>query len=200
MFNKYLKRDTLNSSFSKLFAEGKLLSGENVYEKAKREMRLSEKILAEIPGFRGYKEKELRRESDKLVRDAIFQRLREARNDLREVFQMFSDQKFHEVMVRMDRLIMRFDRVTQKVNHAAYGYSGFFNIVKIDEAKLDRMLAFDSGLVNYASVLVDKSKALKKDVVDNKFEAVAEKIKDIEETLSSLESTFDARKEVILEG
>jgi len=183
-----------------LFAEGKLLSKENVYEKAKREMRLPEKILAEIPGFRGYKERELRRESDKLVRDAVFQRLREARNDLREVFQILSDQKFHEVMVKMDRLIMRFDRVTQKVNHATYGYSGFFDIVKIDEAKLDRMLAFDSGLVDYATVLVDKSKALKKEVMDNKFEAVIEKMKDIEESLNSLESMFDARKEVILEG
>jgi len=183
-----------------LFAEGKLLSKENVYEKAKHEMRLPEKILAEIPGFRGYKERELRRESDKLVRDAVFQRLREARNDLREVFQILSDQKFHEVMVKMDRLIMRFDRVTQKVNHATYGYSGFFDIVKIDEAKLDRMLAFDSGLVDYATVLVDKSKALKKEVMDNKFEAVIEKMKDIEESLNSLESMFDARKEVILEG
>jgi hypothetical protein len=39
----------------------------DVYAQAKSQMRLSERIAAALPGFRGYKEKELRRESDKLI-------------------------------------------------------------------------------------------------------------------------------------
>jgi len=172
----------------------------DVYGKAKGEMRLSEKILAEIPGFRGYKEKELRRESDRLVRDSIYQRLSKARSDLKEVFQTLSDQKLQEVLVSMDRLIMRIDRVVEKVNHASYGYAGFFNVVKIDEEKLDKMLAFDDGLVVNVNALIEEVKVFKKEVMDGKFEGVVEQIKKIGESLNSLEEVFDSRKEAILEG
>jgi len=172
----------------------------DIYGKAKGEMRLSEKILAEIPGFRGYKEKELRRESDRLVRDGIYQRLSKARSDLKEVFQVLSDQKIQEVLVSMDRLIMGFDRVVEKVNHASYGYAGFFNVVKIDEEKLDKMLAFDNGLVVNVNALIEEVKAFKKEVMDGKFEGVVEQIKKIGESLGSLEEVFDSRKEAILEG
>jgi hypothetical protein len=172
----------------------------DIYAKAKGEMRLSEKILAQIPGFRGYKEKELRRESDRLVRDSVYQQLRKARNDLKTVFQTLSDQKLQEVLERMDRLIMGFDRVVEKVNHASYGYAGFFNIVKIDEEKLDKMLAFDSGLLDNANIISEEVKAFKKSVADNKFEDAMEQIEKINESLVSLEDVFDSRKEVILEG
>ena len=47
----------------------------DVYAQAKSQMRLSEKIAAALPGFRGYKEKELRRESDKLLRSHLYQKL-----------------------------------------------------------------------------------------------------------------------------
>jgi len=43
-----------------------------LYEKAREEMRISERILSEIPGFGGYKEKELRRETDKLIRNHAY--------------------------------------------------------------------------------------------------------------------------------
>ena len=39
--------------------------------KSKSQMRLSERIAAALPGFRGYKEKELRRETDKLIRNQL---------------------------------------------------------------------------------------------------------------------------------
>jgi hypothetical protein len=127
-----------------------------IYEKAKGEMRFSERILAELPGFRGYKEKELRRESDKLIRNHLYQRLSEARKDLKEIFQKLSDNRLHEVLTDMDRFVMRFDRVAEKINHASYGYAGFFNILKIEEEKLDKMIEFDTGLMDTWTRLLKK--------------------------------------------
>jgi hypothetical protein len=100
----------------------------------------------------------------------------------------------------MDRLIMGFDRVVEKVNHASYGYAGFFNVVKIDEEKLDKMLSFDGGLLDNANAIVEEVKAFKKSVADGKFEDVVEQIDKIDESLVSLEDVFDSRKEAILEG
>jgi predicted translin family RNA/ssDNA-binding protein len=169
-----------------------------MYEKAKEEMRLSERILAELPGFRGYKEKELRRESDKLIRNHLYQRLTEARKDLKEIFQKLSDSRLQEVLTDMDRFIMRFDRVSEKINHASYGYAGFFNIVKVEEEKLDKMIEFDTGLVGNVDKIVEETTAFKKEVVKQNFEKVREHIQNLSDMLEELEETFNGREEVIM--
>ncbi len=168
------------------------------YKKAKEEMRLSERILAEIPGFRGYKEKELRRESDKLLRNHIYRKLAEARKDLKEVFQKLSDRRLHEVLKDMDRFLMRFDRVSEKINHASYGYAGFFNILKVEEEKLDKMTAFDNELFGYVEKIVKETNAFKGEVMKGKIEKTTEHIQTLSSSLESLEEKFDERQEVIL--
>jgi len=169
-----------------------------MYEKAKGEMRLSERILAELPGFRGYKEKELRRESDKLIRNHLYQRLTEARKDLKEIFQKLSDSRLHEVLTDMDRFIMRFDRVSEKINHASYGYAGFFNIVKVEEEKLDKMIEFDTGLMDDVDKIVEATTAFKKEVMTQKFENVNVHMQNLSGMLEELEETFNGREEVIM--
>ena len=169
-----------------------------IYEKAKGEMRLSERILAELPGFRGYKEKELRRESDKLVRNNLYQRLTEARKDLKEIFQKLSDNRLQEVLTNMDRFVMRFDRVSEKINHASYGYAGFFNVLKIEEEKLDKMIEFDTGLMDDVEKIAEETTVFKKEVMKQNFEKVSDHIQGLSDLLEELEETFDDREEIIL--
>lgn len=169
-----------------------------MYEKAKEEMQLSERILAELPGFRGYKEKELRRESDKLIRNHLYLRLTEARKDLKEIFQKLSDSRLLEVLTDMDRFIMRFDRVSEKINHASYGYAGFFNIVKVEEEKLDKMIEFDTGLIDEVDKIVEETTAFKREVVKQNFEKVREHIQNLSDMIEELEETFSGREEVIM--
>ena len=169
-----------------------------MYEKAKEEMRLSERIVAALPLFRGYKEKELRRESDRLIRNHLYQRLTEARKDLKEIFQKLSDNRIQEVLTDMDRFIMRFDRITEKINHASYGYAGFFNIVKVDEPKLDKMIEFDNGLLAEVEKIVEETTAFKKEVMKQKFEKAGERIQSLSDMVEELEENFNGREELIL--
>jgi len=169
-----------------------------LYEKAKEEMRLSERILAELPGFRGYKEKEIRRETDKLVRNHVYLKLTEVRDDLKDVFQKLSDRRLYEVLTDMDRFIMRFDRVAEKINHASYGYAGFFNVLKIEEEKLDKMVTFDDGLIDYVKKIIDETNVFKGEVRKQEFERVREHIQKLSDSLELLEGTFDEREETIL--
>src|SRR4030042_6507845 len=93
----------------------------DVYGKAKKQMRLSERIVAALPGFRGYKEKELRRESDKLIRNNLYQRISQARNDLKTVFQKLSDRRSFEVLTDMDRVVARVVCVCERWNKSCSG-------------------------------------------------------------------------------
>lgn len=178
--------------------EMSLTEREDLYEKAKKGMRLSERILAAIPGFRGYKEKELRRESDRLIRSHLHRRLSEAKSDLRDVFQRLSDRRLFEVLTDVDRLVARFDRVAAKVDHASYGYTGFFDVIKVQEENLDKMIDFDNRLVDEVGRIVDEVETFKSEVTKAEVKRAKEHVEHLEAALESLEETFDKRGEVIL--
>src|SRR4030066_2187955 len=120
----------------------------DVYAQAKSQMRLSERIAAALPGFHGYKEKELRRESNKLIRNHLYLKLSKGKDNVRNISQRITDKRYIDVLPDIDRLVAKMDRITEKVNHASYGYSGFFDIVKIKEEHLDRMIIFDNQLLD----------------------------------------------------
>ena len=170
----------------------------DVYAEAKKQMRLSERIVAAIPGFRGYKEKELRRESDKLIRNHLHRKLSESKDDLKTVFQKLTDRRYLDVLTDMDRLVAKADRVTEKVNHASYGYSGFFDVVKVTEANLDNMIEFDNKLVDEADGLAVDVDTFKAAIAKGETEDVKEKVQNIADKMEDFEETFDKRTEVIL--
>jgi replicative DNA helicase len=169
-----------------------------LYAEAKKQMRLSERIVAAIPGFRGYKEKELRRESDKLIRNHLHLKLSESKDDLKTVFQKLSDRRYFDVITDMDRLMAKVDRIIEKVNHASYGYSGFFNIVKVTEESLDRMIDFDNKLVDEADVLAADVDTFKAEIAKGETKNTKEKIQNITDKIEAFEETFDKRSGVIL--
>jgi len=168
-----------------------------LYKKVKEEMTLSERILAELPGFRGYKEKEIRRETDKLIRNHVYQKLVQARKNVKDVFQQLSDRRLHEVLTEMDRLVMVFDRVAEKIHHASYGYAGFFDVLKVQEEKLDKMIDFDSSLIDRVQKILDEATVFKEEVMKGQFKRARQHIDKLRGSLESLEETFDEREEVI---
>jgi hypothetical protein len=170
----------------------------DVYGAAKKQMRLSERILAELPGFRGYKEKELRRESDKLIRNHLYQKLAQARTNFKIVFQKMSDRRQLDVLTDMDRLVAKFDRVTERVNHASYGYSGFFDVVKIQEEALDRMTDFDNQLIDQVNSIASEVDAFRSEFSKQKFDKAKDRVQNLTDTLETFDETLDKREEVIM--
>ncbi len=169
----------------------------DVYAQAKSQMRLSEKIAAALPGFRGYKEKELRRESDKLLRNHLYLKLSRGKDNVRDIAQKISDKRYFDVFTDMDRLVAKMDTIAEKINHATYGYSGFFDAVKIKEDNLDRMIAYDNGLVDGVTALTDAVDTLKAQLLSGDYTNLKDKIQGIVDKLTLLEDTFDKRQEVI---
>ncbi|MCW4006730.1 MAG: hypothetical protein NWF04_09105 [Candidatus Bathyarchaeota archaeon] len=170
----------------------------DVYSAAKGQMRLSERVVAAIPGFRGYKEKELRRESDKLIRNHLSAQLSAAKTELKMVFQKLSDRRYFDVLTDMDRLVAKMDRVVEKVGHASYGYTGFFDAIKVNEENLDRMIAFDNKLVDAIEALAAEVSSLKDELVGGETKNLKPKIQSITDKVEGFEADFDKREEEIL--
>lgn len=170
----------------------------DVYAQAKNKMRFSERIAAALPGFRGYKEKELRRESDKLIRNNLTSKLSKDKDNVRSIAQRIADKRYLDVLPDIDRLNAKMDRITEKVNHASYGYSGFYDIVKIKEEQLDRMITFDNQLLDEVNALSASIEDLKAQLLSGNYSNLKDKIQAIIDKFELLEDTFDKREQVIL--
>ena len=170
----------------------------DVYAQAKSQMRLSERIVAALPGFKGYNEKELRRDSDKLIRNHLSLKLSRAKDDIRSIFQKVTDRRYLDILPDMDRLTAKIDRITEKINHASYGYSGFFGIMKVKEENLDRMLNFDNQLIDYVNVLTATIDAFKTQLISGDYSSLKDKIQAVTDKLEALENVFDKRGEIIM--
>lgn len=140
------------------------MSEEKRLEKVRGEMGLLERIVSYLPGYRGYKEKELRRETDRLVRMEAVNRLRAAKDALRRkltnpaLIQRISG----EDMWMIESLMSRLDRVMQRLDRAVAGYAGMFNSVRVKEDKLDSALQLDLELIEKADSLKAGAEALVK--------------------------------------
>ena len=173
-------------------------AGENFYARSKAQTGLLERIELVIPGFRGYKEKELRRESDRLVRNQIYLKLTEAESDVKDVYRSLVNQGVQETWDDTDHLVARMDRITQRINHSEYGYAGFFDAVKVKEPDLDRMIAFDDQLLVQTDTITQAVNALKDSVDNNRMQEAKGKIGDAAKAVDALELAYNGRKDVIM--
>jgi hypothetical protein len=168
------------------------------YDKLRSETRLVEKIGLAIPGYRGYKLKELRREADKLVRSYMYRQLTQTRDDVKVTYQRLVDSKVTDVYQDIDRLVTRLDAVAVQINYASYGYAGFFDAVKINEDELDRMLDYDQKIVDNIRSLSEEVKKMKDEVSNGYFGNVSNNIKSIRGMVDTVDSLMNDRKNVVL--
>ena len=105
-------------------------------------LRFLEKLELIIPGFKGYKEKEIRREQDKALRNRMVRDLESLKNTL-----IWIEEKHQgniDVIRHIEVLIARLQKLEDKIEHADYGYAGFFDLIHIGEDELD--LAYEHDL------------------------------------------------------
>jgi len=102
-------------------------------------------------------------------------------------------------MEPMNRLIAKLDRVAEKINRASYGYSGFFDSIKIEEDELNNMLAYDTQLMDSVRKMGELTANFKADLNQGKLENTRTEQQQLDDSISTLESAFDQRR-VIIEG
>jgi hypothetical protein len=122
----------------------------DIQEKARGKMNWFEKILHQVPGFKGYYEKEFRRDADRLQREFIAGQLHEAGRGLNEAIQAVSRRKDLALLTDYDLLSKRLQKVGSEVLYADRGYSGFFDLIKVRAGDLDAIYRLDGEMIELA--------------------------------------------------
>jgi hypothetical protein len=108
------------------------------------------KLASYIPGFSGYIERENRRAADKLLRDTVARRFEELYKRLSALQTDLISQGGIEYIDDMEKAALQIRTFTDKLRNATYGYSGLFDAVKINEAELAKIYAFDAAFFDMA--------------------------------------------------
>jgi hypothetical protein len=120
----------------------------NGVERAREQRNWLERLMAKIPGFKSYVNRELRRDVDKLQREHLSGEVREIRDRLRGMARDYTDAGRIPVLQGFDRLDKKLDGLSQAIRFADYGNSGFFDPVKIGEPELERLYEHDCSILD----------------------------------------------------
>ncbi len=127
-------------------------------QNVKDQMGLFQKVASYIPGYHGYKEKEIRRETDRLVRytasGLMAKALEEYRRPLLFLTLPAPDRD------SADSIMARLDTVRERTARAVSGYSGIFDAVKVMEPRLDKLVELDGNLIEAAQALLTACQGL----------------------------------------
>jgi hypothetical protein len=108
-----------------------------------------ESLVARIPGFKGYHEKQARRTADRMLRDYIAEELQKRISRLTRLENRLLDKHGLKYVNATREAKTRLQTYHDKVQTAAPKYDGMFAQVKIDEADLDKIYAFDEAQIRY---------------------------------------------------
>ena len=166
---------------------------ETIGQKMKKDLSLTERINLYIPGYRGYREKNLRREEDRAVRNEVAKAIQGAKVDLGSVQRELVSQP--ELMMDVERLRTKVDRYDVMVRKAVNGYSSFHTAVKITEADLDALVKWDAQLIDDIELMREACSDLLKSVdlgADTKAE-----IRNLERGVDSMIEAYNQRESVM---
>lgn len=122
----------------------------NLYDKAKDQQGLLQRIGNYIPGFGGYMNRETRRDADKMERDFVADKLSGQKNGIKRTVDELMSAGNYDGLAQYEKLMNKLDKVAAKIRTATQGYTGLFDTVKIDDAALERIYTYDLGLVEAA--------------------------------------------------
>lgn len=152
-----------------------------------------ETVLRYIPGFKGYLEKEYRREADDLLRGWLADRLRRGKRGLDAAALALTEAGQIDQLPQIERLRARIDKLSARIASAMQGYSGFFDLVQVNEGVLDRLYEYDLALMEQLTKLADDVEAMKSAVA----ETVSQRVAPLLEEVESLEDAWDKREDLL---
>lgn len=106
------------------------------------------KLLGKIPGFKGYIDRTSRRSADKILREQIADGYSVLRKRVSEIQQDMASSGELMYLDDLETAATKLQTFIDKISTASYGYSGFFDAIKIKSDELAKIYEFDLALLD----------------------------------------------------
>ena len=152
------------------------------------------KISSYIPGFKGYMERQSRRDLDKLLRDTIANRFEAQWQRVSALQRDLINQGGIAYVDDLEAAAIQLRTFADRIRRATRGYSSLFEATKINQEELAQIYQYDAAML----VLADQVSA----AVDNVETSIGSDglpaaIRNLVTTARDCQAVFDRRDEVV---
>ena len=158
------------------------------------------KIAGIIPGYKGYVDRERRRDADKLLRTQLAKQYSAQRDRLNRIQQSLLRATRMDQIAEVDRIGGVFQRFIDRLNTATYGYTGMFDPVKIEAEDLDQLYAFDMTLATGVDQVSAAVSAIEESVSDKEGQALPGALDRFSELVDDLNEKLNQRSGLLTTG
>ena len=163
------------------------------FESATQQRNWLERLGSYIPGFKGYQDRELRRDVDRMQRAHLSRELGALKVVARSRARDYTDAGLIGVLHLFDRLDRKLDGLSQSIRFADYGASGLFDVVKIYDQELAKLYEFDLSFLDELSALRTSLESIPAPGGGGENDAIDQSLVRLE----AIESRWSQRKTVI---
>ena len=117
------------------------------YDKVSADLDPFKKILSAVPGFKGYIERQKRRDSDKLLRETVANRFDQQWQRISALQRDFINQGELQYVDDLEAAAIKLRTFIDRIRRARRGYSGLFDAEKINEKELALLYQYDATLL-----------------------------------------------------
>jgi hypothetical protein len=155
-------------------------------------------FLNSIPGYGGYRSKEQRRESDRLIRERLANDYGQLADRLGRLATRYADERDIASVRAINKPHTRLVTFRDRVRTATYGYAPLFSQNSIDERALEQIAAFDESLGEGLEPL--SASINKLETMPAGTDEFASTVGELEAVVESLHDRFARRSEIFEKG
>jgi hypothetical protein len=122
----------------------------DLFDRVTGDQDIFKKLLSKVPGFSGYIERANRRSSDKLLRGVIGNRFEEQWGRISSIQRDLISQGGLAYVDDLEQGAIKLRQFIDRVKTASYGYSSFFEAVKVNEEELANIYKYDASMLDMA--------------------------------------------------
>jgi hypothetical protein len=167
----------------------------DLFDTVKGGQDIFKKLLSYIPGFSGYIERSNRRAADKLLREQVALKYSELAARTSRMQKDIAEAGQIDFLDEIDSVGLKLRTFADRIKSASYGYSGFFDAVKINEKELEKIYAFDTAFFMLADQISSGLDNVEAAVAGDGLKAAIRAVNDL--ARQAIE-TYDRRYETII--
>lgn len=169
---------------------------EQIVRKVTGDLDPFKKILSYIPGFKGYIDRQARRDQDKILRDSIANRFEELWQRISSIQRDLIAQGEIQLVDDLEGAAVKLRAFIDRVRRAPRGYSGLFDAVKINSDELERLYQYDATLLTFAD---EVSRAIDNVEASIGSEGIAAAIRHLRSMAQQCVDLYERRAKVIFQ-
>ncbi|HKZ70438.1 MAG TPA: hypothetical protein VJ020_10185 [Anaerolineales bacterium] len=167
---------------------------DDLFSKMQGEQNILEKLASKIPGFGGYLKEEQRRTADKILRDTLANRYEEQWQRVSGIQRRMVEEAMIDHVDNMESAAVKLRTFIDGMKTTAYGYGSLFDAVKVNDAELQKLYAYDYTLLEGVSKVAQAVDHVESSLGTDGLPAA---IRNLTTVTAECVTMFDRRKEVL---